>query len=251
MTRDGVKYESKTVQAVRGLEARTITKWQEQGWEVVSQSRGRLRTDIVLRRPTKKLPVWISVAAAGAALLLVAGIGFGVLVANENSDDSSEPERTAAVSEGGDGSNSDGNASSPTSQAGQKSDPPVLTSKNSAELASILKLGDYCDASVEKFAQKHEGQVIDINASIDAMNNHAGRKTRYDILLTAGSYSETTSRGPAFQFRDKNTTSDLHYQGEVPDTIGVGDNLSIKAEVKKYEPQSCLFLLEPVETTVR
>lgn len=248
MTTDDVKYESKTVQAVRGLEARTVAKWEEQGWEVVSQSRGRLRTDIVLRRPKKKLPVGIIAAAGGVALLLVAGIGFGTLMEDRDTDQS--PRSASTASEGVSGSNSDAD-SSPSRQEAQKSEPPVLTSKNSAELASILKLGDYCDPAIERFAKKHQGQVIGISASIDAMNNHGNRKTRYDILLSAGAYSKTTSRGPAFQFRDENTTSDLNYRGEVPDSIGVGTNLFIEAEVAAYEPQSCHFLLEPVETAVR
>jgi hypothetical protein len=48
-----------------------------------------------------------------------------------------------------------------------------------------------------------------------------------------------------------NTISDLRYTGNVPDTIGVGTNLHITAQIDEYEPNSCLFLLEPVETAFR
>lgn len=83
------------------------------------------------------------------------------------------------------------------------------------------------------------------------MNNHGNYKTRYDILIGAGDFSETEAPGPAFQFRDVNVTYDLHFKGDPPDTIGVGTNLHVTAEIDEYESSSCLFLLEPVETTVR
>ncbi|WP_369597510.1 DUF4839 domain-containing protein [Rhodococcus sp. 06-1460-1B] len=71
------------------------------------------------------------------------------------------------------------------------------------------------------------------------------------MLIGAGDFSETSAPGPAFQFRDVNTTDDLRWVGSVPDTIGVGANLSVTAEVNRYEERSCLFLLEPVATSVR
>lgn len=251
MAGDGTQYETKTVRVVRGLEARTIAKWQGQGWEFVSQSPGRLKTDIVIRRPKKKLPNGLYAAVAAVALLLFAVVGFGALSEQDDTDASSEPTTTSNAR--GEVTSSSGNSSAATSSvAGQDTtpaEPAVLTPKSNADLASILKLGDYCDSSIEKFAKKYRGQALSLDASIDAMNNHGSSKTRYDILLSEGPYSETTSRGPAFQFRDVNTTSDLHHRGEVPDSIGVGSNLSIKAEVKEYEAESCLFLLEPIETT--
>ena len=42
MADDDVQYESKDVRAIRGTEARTIAKWQKDGWELVTQSQGPL-----------------------------------------------------------------------------------------------------------------------------------------------------------------------------------------------------------------
>lgn len=71
------------------------------------------------------------------------------------------------------------------------------------------------------------------------------------LLIGAGDFSKTSASGPAFQFRDVNATSDLHYTGNMPDTIGVGTNLHVTAQVDEYEPNSCPFLLESVETAFR
>ncbi len=72
------KYENKTVRVVRGMEARTISKWERDGWELVGQSDERLfRTKLDFRRvkSIKRLyPVLLAlglfiVAAGGIALL--------------------------------------------------------------------------------------------------------------------------------------------------------------------------------------
>ena len=38
------------------------------------------------------------------------------------------------------------------------------------------------------------------------MNNHGDYDTRYDILIGPRDFDETYVRGPAFQFRDVNTS---------------------------------------------
>jgi hypothetical protein len=51
MADDDVKYEFSHVRSIRGREASTITKWQNDGWELVSQSPGKvLRTEMTFRR---------------------------------------------------------------------------------------------------------------------------------------------------------------------------------------------------------
>lgn len=125
----------------------------------------------------------------------------------------------------------------------------TLTPENSADLAALLALSDYCDASIAEFADSYRGQTIAFPGNIAAMGPHGNAKTRFDILVGAGDYSETSAPGPAFQFRDVNTTYDLHYVGDTPGTIGVGTNLDITAEVLEYEPNTCLFLLEPIATS--
>ncbi len=83
------------------------------------------------------------------------------------------------------------------------------------------------------------------------MNAHESYETRHDLLIGAGDYSETSSPGPAFQFRDV-AAYDLRFAGDdIPDGYGAGDNLLITAEVDEFIAQQCLFLLDPVETRFR
>ena len=41
MADDDAQYDFKDVRAIRGTEARSIAKWQKDGWELVTRTRGR------------------------------------------------------------------------------------------------------------------------------------------------------------------------------------------------------------------
>lgn len=125
-----------------------------------------------------------------------------------------------------------------------------LTAANNPELAALLA-DDECGDSIAQFASKYRGRTIEFDGNIGAMQPHEDYDTRYDILVLAGDFNPETNPGPNFVFRDVNTTYDLHYTGDVPDTIGQGTNLHVVAEVGDYEVSRCLFLLEPVSTQVR
>ena len=49
-----VQHEFKSVQALRGRENSAKAKWQNQGWEFVSENRGTLRTELNFRRGKPK-----------------------------------------------------------------------------------------------------------------------------------------------------------------------------------------------------
>src|SRR3954452_2587072 len=88
--RSDVQYEFKSVQALRGRESSATEKWQHQGWEFVSENRGKLRTELNFRRVKPKTfgahllsfvasfrrlqPKTQLVVVASVALILVAGI---------------------------------------------------------------------------------------------------------------------------------------------------------------------------------
>ena len=92
---DHVQYEFKLVKALRGRESSAKAKWQRQGWELVSENPGALRTELNFRRAKPKMigdyllgvvsglrrlqPKTQSVLVASGALILVAGsVGFAV-----------------------------------------------------------------------------------------------------------------------------------------------------------------------------
>jgi len=245
-----VKYETKTVRAIRGMEARTVTKWEADGWVLVSQTPGKLQTEIAFRRPKPKSR-WLIWAIGGGVLAVVFAviITFGIIgERGATSPDapsamSSESPATPSPSPSLDGAAGTSPSSTPEDIA--------ITPERNADLAALLTLTDYCDPSIAEFASTYRGQTISFPGSIGALTPHDGATTRYDILIGSGDFSETSAPGPAFQFRDVNTTNDLNFVGPTPDTIGVGTNLSVTAEVDDYEPNSCLLLLNPMSTAVR
>ena len=103
---DDVQYEFKSVQALRGRESSAKAKWQDQGWEFVSENRGTLRTELNFRRVKPKTfgayllsfvaafrrlqPKTQSVLVASGALILVAGI-IGIVVGTQSGGDTPNP----------------------------------------------------------------------------------------------------------------------------------------------------------------
>ncbi|MEJ7786322.1 MAG: hypothetical protein WKF96_16080 [Solirubrobacteraceae bacterium] len=103
---DNVQHEFKSVQALRGRESSAKAKWQDQGWEFVSENRGPLRTELAFRRVKPKTfgTYLLSIVAtfrrlqrktqlvlgASCALILVAGI-IGVVAGTQNGGDTQKP----------------------------------------------------------------------------------------------------------------------------------------------------------------
>lgn len=250
-TTDGnVSYESKTVRAVRGTESRTISKWTADGWEVVSQAPGTIRTEITFRRPVpKSRRSLFVVGGVVAAVALVTAVIVGTVTENRDAADASAqptPSEPSASNEEAPSAD-DGTASAgPTEPVDA-----VLTPANSPELALVLASTDYCSSDIAKFAGANSGRTISFPGSVGDIAPYEDTDTRYSILINAGDYSETSAPGPAFQFRDVNTTSDLRWADPAPDTLRVGTDLNVTAKVDRYEDNSCLFLLDPVATAVR
>lgn len=158
---------------------------------------------------------------------------------------SSTPSATASA----DATPADQGEPTATDSAGTK----PLTRATSSDLRRLLALTDGCSPAIAGFADKYAGQDIAFDGSIVAMNHHDSSTTRYDILVNAGDFSATKAiPGPNFQFRDVNVTYDLKLTGSnIPDMIGVGQNLRVVAKVDTFISNQCLFLLDPVSTQVR
>lgn len=150
-------------------------------------------------------------------------------------------EETASVTESEEQDNS----------SAEKSEEETLTVDNNKEFAEILSIKDESSPLFKEFAQKYAGRTIEFDGNTAYVNNHGNYKTRFDYLIFAGDYSETTFSGPNFQFRDVNYT-DLHLTGDnVPNTLGVGLNIRIIAKIEEYNENSGLFQLKPVSIQLR
>jgi hypothetical protein len=249
MAVDDPQYEFKSVRVIRGTEGKTIAKWVKDGWELEAQSQGSmLRTELAFRRVKPKAP-WRLLAVAGAVIVLV--VLIGVITEMRGGGSRSESTDAAAVSSA--------RTEAPTPAATTSEAAPtqpaadeILTAENNAEFAALLALKEPAAPSVGEFAAKYGGRTIEFDGAITAMGHHGDYETRYDILVGAGDFSETTWSGPNFQFNDVNITSDLRLSGlNIPDAIGIGDNLHVVARIGDYDSTKELFFLEPVSTEVR
>lgn len=288
---DDIKYEYKSVQAVRGMESRSIAKEQrEGGWELCDQTQGTLRTTLKFRRvkPETSLtkawdmfrglaPAKQRVVVAGmAVLLLVAAVGIGTSAAQEKAatqstesaavNEKPAPSPTPSLSEETDlavtpessptkstesAALSEKSAPSPTPALAEETD-QVINLENNKDLAALLVATDYCDPSMAQFAAKYQGRKIEFDGSITNMRRHENYTTRYDILVGPGDAGPNTTAGPAFKYENVNML-DLKFTGKsVPSYVTEGDTFRFTAEVGEYKPnQGCLFFLTPVSTTVR
>lgn len=150
-TTTGVKYETKSVKAVRGLEARTRAKLERDGWEFVSQQQGTLGSELTFRRPKPQTP-WKLIGTGGVLFALAV---VGLLLGNAfGSDDSSNadaaslhsqtPSPTASAGAVVPSATSSPSSATPaptsasTTQADQPLAEPVLTETTVDELLNRL-----------------------------------------------------------------------------------------------------------------
>ena len=103
------------------------------------------------------------------------------------------------------------------------------------------------DASYSAFATKYKGRIIEFDGRIDYCTKHENYNTRFDYLVSAGNYNPDSQIGPSFKFEDVNyydLNTDL-------DTVSVGLNVRIVAEVVSFDSKSGLFYLDPISVTSR
>lgn len=124
---------------------------------------------------------------------------------------------------------------------------PNLTVDNCPELAAMLANKAEIDESYSDFVRKYDGRVIEFDGRIDYCTKHGDYNTRFDYLVSAGDYDPDHQIGPTFKFENV-AYYDLH---TTLDTVSVGLNVHIVAEVVSFDSNSGLFYLDPVEITGR
>lgn len=241
---DEIKYEYKTVQTVRGTDGLVISKMQKDGWELVEQAQGMLRSTLDFRRPKKPLPKLLIGTAVGGLVILAIVIGVAAALEDggEKKDESNKPAAATASSE-------PSATSAPTTPESAAAE--VITPQNNREFAALLKRADSCDSANPDFATKYKGKMVAFDGSIVHMAPHGDYDTRYDFLLGPGDKGPNTGIGPAFKYEDVNI-SDLKLTGaEIPATVSAGDKFRFVAEVGEFNVKQCVFFLDPVSTEIR
>jgi len=124
----------------------------------------------------------------------------------------------------------------------------ILTAATNADTSALLTGTDTCAASIATFASTYLGRTIEFDGAISNVAKHGDNVTRYDVLVSGDPTNMTA--GPEFQFRDVGMF-DLHLTGpNVPDFIGAGNHVHVVAKVGVFESDHCLFLLDPLSTTM-
>ncbi len=181
----------------------------------------------------------ISCSSSGINAELISGTE----VKDENaSETTTEPDNTEPTS---DPNKTDSSFKPETSEADSLAE--NLTIDNCPELAAILSNKAEIDQSYSDFASKYKGRIIEFDGRIDYCTKHGNYNTRFDYLVSAGDYDPDHQIGPVFKFEDVNYY-DLNTN---LDTVSVGLNVRIIAEVVSFDSNSGLFYLEPVSVTSR
>lgn len=107
------RLETRSTRALRGLEATTIKKWESDGWELVSQTSGKVRTELTFQRPKPDRTKLIALGV-GVLVLLGAAIGIGVLL-EENGTPAASTTSTSRSETTSDGTTSASTTSAQTS----------------------------------------------------------------------------------------------------------------------------------------
>ena len=152
----------------------------------------------------------------------------------KDKEETSKPEETTSTPE-------------ETESEPEKVEPENLTVDNCPELAAMLSNKAEIDASYSTFATKYKGRIIEFDGRIDYCTKHGNYNTRFDYLVSAGNYNPDSQIGPSFKFEDVNyydLNTDL-------DTVSVGLNVRIVAEVVSFDSNSGLFYLDPISVTSR
>ena len=146
---DEIKYEYKTVRPVRGTDAWVISKMQKDGWELVQQVPGTLRSTVDFRRPKKPQP-WLLIGAAAAVLVILAVvIGTASALSGGDEKKHESDKSTAAVSEKP--------SATPAPTAVESAATEVITPQNNPEFAALLK-ADSCERREPGLRDQARGQ---------------------------------------------------------------------------------------------
>lgn len=91
-----LKYEHKSVKVLRGTDG--ASKWAADGWEVVGEEKGKLRTTLQLRRARTRTGWLTIVGPVAAAVVLAAVIGVGAALEDDEPapDDSAQSSRESS-----------------------------------------------------------------------------------------------------------------------------------------------------------
>ena len=145
---DRLKYEHKSVRVRRGAGGSTREKLEEDGWEVVGEDPGKLRTMLTLRR-ARTPKGWLTIGGPVVAVIVIAA----VITVGALTEDRPAPDADSSSADHGD------------EGSGEDSSSEVITVENNEDLAALFA-GPARGKSVEEFVDEYNGATISFDAFV-------------------------------------------------------------------------------------
>lgn len=223
-----IRYETQEVKTLRGLEAKSIEKMEQDGWELVSQDKGKLRTTLNFRRPKRPLPKNLIIVGSAAAIILATVVTIGAITEDKHSVNPT-PKETATEEVV--------KTPTPTPSADQDQ---ILTVENNKDLATILLPKSEDSSLWQAFYDKYKGRTIEFDANVADMRLLGDSQYTYTVLFYPGNYSDVTAYGPPM--RDQRVVIPYDWHRKNPDDVIVyKSNIRLVAKIVDYNSDTSVF----------
>jgi len=236
---DDVQYLMHVVKTIRGREASTVAKLENQGWELVAQNPGTLRTELTFRRVKPKDPFqqlgrffasgWaafrrLNPKVQWGALALVTALILVPLIGLLGGADSSEP---TAIPIAAPTTTPVDPSAPPTTPAVEKSAGAPPTSAGASATPTAAPLSPVVtDITVDELVDK-------INTNMSGMT--VGDRYRLTGVLAGSEYWTTGATGEFYVMLETSIGSDLIVFVEESDANGWEDGTRVEMVVEDVE----------------
>lgn len=233
------QFEEEEVKVLRGLESKKIAEFESNGWEFVSEDKGKLRTTLKFRRPKKPIPKKIILAGVGVVVILASVITVGA--ATEDKTPSNTKSDTQVTQEA---------EQEPVNEEAEEVAETALTVENSPDLARLLSDKSDDHEFWQTFYDKYRGKLLEFDANVALMEPYGKLKYTYAVLFYPGDYDENTAYGPPMRDQRLVIPFDWH-QTNPDDFVTDKTNIRLAARITDYSSTGNVFDIEIVSTTVR
>lgn len=235
-----LRYETQEIKTLIGFEPKTIVKMENEGWELVSQVKGKLRTTLKFRRPKKPISSKVLLAGIAGVAILATVITVGAITENKNPPNTVSGDKQIEIVD-----------ETPTPAPEEPAD-EILTIENNKDLAKLLADRSDDVPFWKIFFEKYRGRTLEFDGNIAFMVDSPGYKYTVDCLIEAGDYNENSSFGPPFRAPLINIHTGFHVtNSEDRSTLFQGDNIRITAKLVDFNPRGETFEIDIVSTTLR
>ena len=246
MTENRQDYEYREVRAIRGTESKARLKWENEGWEYVSQVDGKLQSKLTFRKLRPKLSKKSIMLLGGASALAFALLAIVGAISEQDKKPTAQPTNSQTQTPTTE-------STAPTGTVDEESpapeEPETLTIENNKDLAELLASSGGDIELNRKFWKKYEGSRIEFDGNVSYIDTHGSYTTRFDALIVSGDYEEDYVIGPWFRVIDAGWY-DFHFEGKNKYySVSQGDPVRVIGKIVSWSDDK--FELELISTKRR